>query len=208
MLPPSEFRKALNKIPYIPVESNFYRFIKIQFIKHPLSGLGSLRHGGRYNYKNVFEVLYLTSDPDTAVAESSRDRLLIPPSVLITVRVRLQRVINIENEDVINSLGIIRAELNKPWRKIQDIDEKKAYTQVLGELIYDSREFEAIRYPSAIRNGKYNLALFTERLRNSSEVKVYDPEHRINKFAAKKIMGYRGFLKGVDTTTEKEEDRY
>ena len=70
--------------------------LKYQFIKYPLSGLGSFKYGGRYNYKNQFEVLYLTSDPDTAVAEGSRDKLLIPPSVLITVKIKLQKVINIE----------------------------------------------------------------------------------------------------------------
>ena len=100
MLPPLEFKKALKEIPGIPIESNFYRFLKIQFIKDPLSGLGSLRYGGRYNYKNEFEVLYLTSDPETAVAEGSRDEFLIPPSVLITVKVRLQEVIDLDNDEM------------------------------------------------------------------------------------------------------------
>jgi RES domain-containing protein len=127
--------------------------------------------------------LYLTSDPDTAVAEGSRDKLLIPPSVLFTVKVRLEKVIDLENNNIIDSLGIIRDELKNPWRKAQDIEGEKAYTQILGELLYDSGDIEAIRYPSAIKNGAYNLAIFVNRLGKGSDIKVYDPEKRIRNIA-------------------------
>ena len=174
-----EFKENLNTISGISIETNFYRFLKIEYLKNPLSGLGSFKYGGRYNFKTEFEVLYLTSDPDTAVAEGSRDRLLIPPSALITIKVRLYKIINFEDKKIIDSLGIREPDLHCPWRKIQDIDEKKAYTQVLGGLIHDSGEFEAIRYPSVERIGKYNLAVFTDRLNDNSEIKVYDPDNMI-----------------------------
>ena len=64
-----------------------------------------LEHGGRYNFKGKgsFEVVYLAPDPETAIAEGSRDKYLIPPSVLITIEVNLQRVIDLEDRETIHN---------------------------------------------------------------------------------------------------------
>ena len=174
-----EFKKNLKQLPGISISTCFYRFMEIGYLKDPLNGLGSLEHGGRYNSKDSFEVVYLAPDPETAIAEGSRDKYLIPPSVLITIEVNLQKVINLEDRKTINALGINEQELYCLWRKIQDVDGKEAYTQIFGRMIYKSQGIEAIRYPSVVKKGKYDLAVFPERLKKDSELKVYDPGKKI-----------------------------
>ncbi|MHB1274873.1 MAG: RES domain-containing protein [Candidatus Humimicrobiaceae bacterium] len=75
--------------------------MKIEHLKDPLSGLGSLENGGRYNFKGGFEAVYLAPDPETTVAEGSRDKYLIPPSVLISIEANLQKVIDLEDRKTI-----------------------------------------------------------------------------------------------------------
>lgn len=179
MKSPEEFKKIIKQLPGIPINCCFYRFIEIEYINDPLSGLGSLKNGGRYNFKGCFEAVYLSPYPETAVAEASRDKYLIPPSVLITIEVNLKKVIDLEDRKIINALGINEQELYNSWRNLQDVDNKEAYTQILGRMIYESKELEAIRYPSVIKKGEYNLAVFTKILKKDSELKMYDPLKKI-----------------------------
>ena len=69
MKSPEEFKKILKKLLETSINACFYRFMKIGHLKDPLSGPGSLEHGGRYNFKGNFEAVYLAPDPETAVAE-------------------------------------------------------------------------------------------------------------------------------------------
>lgn len=182
---PEELKKIIRQLPGISINGCFYRFMKIEHLKDPLSGLGSLEHGGRYNFKGSFEAVYLAPDPETAVAEGSRDKYLIPPSALISIEVNLQKVIDLEDRKIINALGINEQELYNSWRKLQDVDDKEAYTQILGRIIYESERLEAIRYPSVVKKGKYNLAIFIGRLKKDSELKVYDPDKKISQIIIK-----------------------
>ncbi len=68
--------------------------------------------------------------------------------------------------------GIDTNQLFSAWRIPMD---KESYTQTLGRLIYESKKFEGIRYPSSKIKGKYNLALFPDRLKKGTSIKVYDP---------------------------------
>lgn len=99
----------------------------------------------------------------------------LPPTGVITAEVRLQKVVDLQNEDVIKALGIRRENLFLSWI----LAEKETYTQKLGRLIHESKLFEAIRYPSARVAGKYNLAVFPGRLIKGSGIVVYDPGQKI-----------------------------
>lgn len=46
MKPLKEFKRILKILPGISINACFYRFMKIEHLKDPLSGLGSLEHGG------------------------------------------------------------------------------------------------------------------------------------------------------------------
>jgi RES domain-containing protein len=173
----NELKSILEAIPGIGIKKSYYRLMGIKYLKNPLSALGSKLSGGRYNHIGQFEALYLAPDPKTAVEENLKNiSFRFPPKSIITIDVDVQSIIDLKSKKLLNILGINRDQLFCPWRKIQDIDQKIAYTQVLGQMIYDSERFEGILYPSAKVKGKYNLAIFPDRLKKGSSIKVYDPD--------------------------------
>jgi RES domain-containing protein len=177
MRPYDELKRILETFPGISIKQPYYRVMGIRYLRNPLSALGSKIAGGRYNYIGEFEVLYVAPDARTAVQEILKNiNFRFSPKSIITIDVEVQKVVDLEDNKVIDALGIEVDKLFLPWRKIQDIDQEKAYTQILGELIYNSKQFEGIRYPSVKVEGKYNLAIFPDRLKRGSNMKVYDPD--------------------------------
>jgi RES domain-containing protein len=177
MKPYEKLQDILKKAPGISIKKSYYRMIGVKYFKNPVSALGSLLTGGRYNYIGEFEILYLAPNPQTALQETLKNiNFRFPPKSLITIDVDVKNILNLRSQKIISALGINIEKLFLPWRKVQDIDQEKAYTQILGQAIYDSQIFEGIQYPSAKVKGKYNLAIFTGRLMKESSLKVYDPD--------------------------------
>lgn len=177
MKPYDNLKRILENLPGISIKQPYYRIMGLRYLRNPLSALGSKLAGGRYNYIGECEVLYAAPDAQTAVQETLKNiNFRFSPKSIITIEVEVQEVVDLEDSKVIDVLGIEVDKLFLPWRKIQDIDQEKAYTQILGELIYNSKQFEGIRYPSVKVEGKYNLAIFPDRLKKGSGVKVYDPD--------------------------------
>lgn len=170
------FTTSLKKIERISLHAPFFRNMDIRYLQDPLSSLGSLKHGGRYNRKGLFEVLYLAPDPETAFKEALKSlSAYFPPRALVTVEVHMQRVLDLQDENVMKELDIRRERLSMSWI----LSEKETYTQKLGRLIYESKLFEGIRYPSAQVAGRYNLAVFPGRLLKGSLLEVYDPNQNL-----------------------------
>jgi RES domain-containing protein len=149
-----------------------------------LWGLGSKLYGGRFTPKGAFEAIYLSEDPVTAMAEVNRIfdsarapiRLTAqPPQVLITVEGVLHRVLDLTVSGIQWALGTNLQELVGAWRHIQATGGE-APTQMLGRVCHRSERFEAIRFPSSKNppNGVC-IAVFTDRLRAPSLIKVFDP---------------------------------
>lgn len=183
MKDPDELNSVLKNLPGISIKKSYYRFIGIKYLKDPLSALGSKKNGGRYNFKDAFEVLYIAPDPQTAVQETLQNiNFRFPPKAIITIDVEVQEIINLKDEKTINTLGIYTEKLHRPWRKFQDIEGKESYTQTLGKSIYEAQKFEGIQYPSAKVKGKYNLAIFPERLKKGSLITVYDPDKLLEQY--------------------------
>src|SRR3989338_91305 len=174
MVPVSRFKKVLQSIAGTAIQQSFFRFVNVAYLKNLLSCAGSFKNGGRYNLKNSFEVLYMAPDAQTAIEETGLiDKFQLPPRVLITVDVSLQSVLDLEDRKIVEDLGIESERLSSNWRYPS---HEESYTQTIGRLVYHSRRFEAIWYPSAKVRNKYNLAIFPERLEKSSVIKIYDPD--------------------------------
>jgi RES domain-containing protein len=174
------FKTVSLKLPAIKpiaIKATYFRFIGLQYLQSPLSAIGSMVFGGRYNYKNSFETLYLAPNSEAAIKESTRGfSMKILPKVLMSIEVTLCNVIDLGDQSVLNELKINIDELFVPWRKVQNINSEEAFTQKLGRAIFACGHFEAIRYPSAMIKNHYNLAVFPERLSKKSTIKIYDPE--------------------------------
>lgn len=176
MKSPKAIKDSLRSIQGVAIKRSFYRFIGIEYLKNLLGTIGSLK-GGRYNLKNTFEVLYMAPDPETAIAETIKfHNFRSPPKMIVTIDVHIQHILDLEDTQTIETLGIDTERLSTAWRIPSD---KESYTQTLGCLIYKSKKFEGIHYPSAVVKDKHNLAIFPDRLKKGSEIKVYDPDKLI-----------------------------
>ncbi|MEA3347197.1 MAG: RES family NAD+ phosphorylase [Candidatus Auribacterota bacterium] len=170
----TEIKKVLHSLQGVAVEGSFYRSVGVENISDLLSSVGSQIIGGRYNLKNGFEVLYMASEPESALNEVVRRYpFRLPPQVIITIDVAVREVLDMEDRHVVDVLGIDIGRLLSPWYYPSD---QESYTQTLGRLIYESGCFEGIRYPSAVSENKYNLAIFPGRLKKVSWIQVYDAD--------------------------------
>lgn len=103
---PAEVKNILKTLSGIVLKKPYYRSISIEYLNNLLSSIGSLQ-GGRYNLKNSFEVLYMAPGPETVIAECKKPyNFKIPPTVLITIEVNLQQILNLEDPQIIKISGI------------------------------------------------------------------------------------------------------
>lgn len=171
------FLWLLHNIKGIPIKKPYYRFMAMKYARSPLNALGSRIVGGRYNFIGTFEILYVAPDPQTSIEETiTTPPFRFPPKVMITIEVNLQNVLDLSDLQNLTILGVDAGKLTLPWRKMQDIDRQEAYTQTIGRLVFESKIFEGLLYPSAKVPGKYNLAIFPTHLKPGSSIMVYDPE--------------------------------
>ncbi len=124
---------------------------------------GALLYGGRYNAPGKFGALYLSESREGCAAERAR-RPATPQGYIVgTVRVTLENICDLTDQDLLAELSITSNQL-----KADDLNE----TQILGTLIRDAG-FEGMIVPSAA--GEFdNLVIFMDRLENSSAIELED----------------------------------
>ncbi len=170
-----------------------YRFIGSRFLSSPLSSAGSRQHGGRFNPPESFEVLYTALAADTAIAE--REGILlthaaiklahgIRTGVLLKIECQLHSVLNLAEESTRIQLGVSLQTLVGPWITWGIGDPSQAVpalapSQRIGSAVHADGRFEGILTLSAKDPGGRCLAIFPERLRKSSQVRVADSDDTI-----------------------------
>jgi RES domain-containing protein len=135
--------------------------------------------GGRFTPVGGPDTLYLASSESVANAEwrhglekiFGKDLLAEPPKVTFKSRVKLQRMVDLSDSNVLEALGTCSEELMAEWDGVT-----APGSQVLGQAIYDSCRFSGIRYQSARIKRGYCLAIFPRRLiHGDEEVSILDP---------------------------------
>lgn len=125
-----------------------------------LTGLGSYRHGARWNPPGVHGV-YGSQDPHTALAElgTTGQRYGIPaeqsmlefmPLVLAGVSARLEVVLDFRKPAVVRAFGsgTIHDLLAVPWRDEMDAG-REPLTQALGRALFEAG-FQGLLVPSRV----------------------------------------------------------
>jgi filamentous hemagglutinin len=137
--------------------------------------------GGRWNPKYGFSALYLSTRPETALAEALAQRRYqnIPdseatPLVLTAFQVVLQQILDLTAVHVQNILQVTAEQLKAPWRPTQN-QGREALTQAIGRLTREAG-FEGLLCPSASLPGGTNLVTFPKRELIGSLVEVVNPE--------------------------------
>lgn len=200
MLSETELRLALPSLHARAFEGILYRAVDLEalFGFHvrtpytqplPLFSEGSRARGARYTPVGGPPTLYLAQDPQTAYAEANRVHTQVwsgtaanfpalPPTVLISARSRMDNILDITDEAIQQALKTTTEELLRPWRLAQSRGQIVA-TQLLGQAVYDSGSFQAIRYPSAQSSGARCLAVFPDRLVPPAFIETVDQHFNI-----------------------------
>lgn len=183
MLTEKELERAIAKLPLLPFqEGTTFRLVHIKYWQEPMSSIGSLRVGGRYNIKDSFTALYTANTPITALRELrfliETPVGLIPskgdPYVLLSIDYQLRGILDLTNFTTQQALGTNLQELTGVWLP-QQLQNQDIPTQLLGWTAYSSQKIEALKVPCTLDSQAYNLVIFSDKLSGSgSFLQIYD----------------------------------
>ena len=181
MLSGKALEQTLTDLTPTPWTGVTYRLIPAQFAGTALSSIGSFRRGGRYNPKETFEALYLADTPLTALQEINLIKVTneailsakSSPRLLLSVDVTLSAILDLAFPQTQAVLNTNLQELTGSWLTVNAAGHL-APTQTLGATVYGQKTIEALRVPSAQDPKATNLVIFPDRLRQGSQVRVYD----------------------------------
>jgi RES domain-containing protein len=161
---------------------SFYRSIPLRFQATPLSAIGSIDTGGRYNPLGAFEVLYIGENPDTVTREV---RMMVPdssgrivsvqkaPRIQMTINWGFQRIADLTDSAIRKRLRVTLKDLLAEWTDLVDAGIIPV-THVLGTAARDA-SIEALIVPSARHKGHKNMAVIYDCLLKGSFVEIHDP---------------------------------
>jgi RES domain-containing protein len=93
------------------------------------------------------------------------------PRVTVSVRVRVERVLDLTDGKIRSALQVSeRRMLDEPWREQQQAG-REALTQALGRLIHEL-EWEGFLVPSAASRGGVNLILLPTNFSSRSSLEI------------------------------------
>jgi RES domain-containing protein len=159
--------RMLEEILTVSLVGRYWRMISPKWAYHPLSGKGAARNGARYN-PNGIEALYLSEDCETAIAEYHQD--LIRPGTLCPYDLKIDRIVDLTDGNVLRELGIDFSILFSSWEKAVSLDQIPPTWSLYTEL--HSKKIKGLKYPSVQRKGGKNIVLWNW---NNLEVRVFDP---------------------------------
>ena len=182
--------RALENAPVQPFSGFVYRVIAEKYRESPLSAIGSVRSGGRYNVPNSFPVLYCADSQMTAMLEvealfTTADGQLHgaprDPDLVLSLRCDLKRVIDLTDEHFYRELGTTRDELVSllPSRFIVNARGEETPTQVLGAACSFTGRISALKVPSAAHEAGFCLDVLLDSLQVGEHVTIHDESGRL-----------------------------
>jgi RES domain-containing protein len=178
----------LSTPPLVTYSGYTYRVIEDRWRSDPLSAIGALQTGGRYNAPRAFSLLYTANSRITALKETqalfdTEDGQLqdVPrnPELVLTLEVALLCVLDLTDPDLCATLGTSREELVsvRPSRFILNAQGRTTPTQDLGAACYLSQRISALKVPSAAYSDGFCLDIFPERLFLGERIAIRDEHH-------------------------------
>jgi RES domain-containing protein len=160
----------LTKLESFPLSGTAFRAVNLRYVDSPLSAVGSIRTGGRYNAKGMFEALYLAENATTTLLEvefsaSSRGKFVAKPKepyVVFSIHFELKQIIDLSTTSSLEALGLTQADLTQSWR-LKQLKGEPILTQSIGANVLELGH-EGFKYPSAT-DGSTNLAVFPKNLK-------------------------------------------
>jgi RES domain-containing protein len=157
----------------------FHRFLTPKWSHLPLSGAGAAQNGGRFNRPGV-EALYLSLEPETALAELRQGSSIAPPATLVAYHIDLEQVADLSAGFDPKHWDPAWTDWACDWRAIARLDRKDPPSWQLGDhLICDG--CRGLLFPSTRRAGGTNLVVFTANLTVRDSITAHDPDRRLPK---------------------------
>lgn len=177
--------RVLERAPLIPYSGFSCRVIADKWRDSPLSAIGAVQRGGRYNAPHAFPVLYSADSQLTALLEAealftTADGQLrgVPrdPDLILTMECNLERVLDLTVPALYNSLGTSREELvsTSPSRFILNARKEETPTQQLGSACSYSGRISALKVPSAAHPEGFCLDILLDSLLVGERIAVHD----------------------------------
>ena len=133
-----------------------------------VSGAGTVRNGGRFTRRGGFATVYAATEPLLAVAETlaayskrHREPWQIAPLVIVAVKVRLDRVLDLTVRGNRFFLMAKREELvGEDWKAANDAGQE-SLCQAIGRAAHGVK-VQALLVPSRLREDGTNIVLFPD----------------------------------------------
>jgi RES domain-containing protein len=162
-----------------------FRIIGDRWRTSPLSAIGALERGGRYNPPGKFVMLYTADSQFTALQEvealfldEAGDLRGVPrnPDLILTLECSLLSVLDLTDPSLLEQLGTSLKELvaESPSRFIENARGRSTPTQQLGSACFRSGHISAIKVPSAANPFGFCIDIFTECMFAGESVRVRD----------------------------------
>jgi RES domain-containing protein len=182
--------RVLEGAPLISYSDFSYRVIADKWRDSPLSAVGALQRGGRYNAPHTFPVLYSANSQLTALLEAealftTADGKLqgVPrdPDLILTIKCSLERVLDLTGPTLYDALGTSRAELvsSTPSRFILNARNEETPTQQLGSACSHFGGISALKVPSAAHSDGFCLDILIDSLIVGEHISIRDESGRV-----------------------------
>lgn len=182
--------RVLERAPLISYSGFSYRVIADKWRDSPLSAIGAVQRGGRYNAPHTFPVLYSADSQLTALLEAealfrTADGQLqgVPrdPDLILTIECGLERVLDLTVPTLYDALGTSHAELisSIPSRFILNARDEETPTQQLGSACSYTGRISALKVPSAAHPDGFCLDIVLDSLIVGEHLAVRDESGRI-----------------------------
>ncbi len=182
--------RVLEDAPVKPFSGFVYRVVAERYRDSPLSAIGSVRSGGRYNAPNSFPVLYCADSQMTAMLEvealfTTADGQLQgaprDPDLMLSLRCELTRVLDLTDEHFYRELGTNRDELASlaPSRFILNARGQITPTQTLGAACSFAGRISALKVPSAANEDGFCLDVLPDSLLVGELIAIHDDSGRL-----------------------------
>lgn len=176
---------VLENAPLVSYTGFTFRVIPDRWRASPLSAIGALERGGRFNPPGAFSVLYTADSQLTALREV--EALFVDeagqlrgaprnPDLILTLECLLLRVLDLTLPDLYIELGTSHEELvvSSPSRFVANARGLATPTQQLGLACFRTGHISAVKAPSAANRGGYCLDLFLESLTVRERIAIRD----------------------------------
>ena len=166
------FEKNLEKKQVLKeIHKHWFRAIRPSQISTPLTYEGSKCSAQRFNFIGE-ETLYFGEDYNTCFKEIRFEESLCPTTTL-SVDIKLQSILDISTEKLLNNLQLDSILMSGPWKRFNNIGID-FYTQFFAHIVRNGA-FEGIMYESTVNEGQKCLAVFPLKLIKGSHLKVIKP---------------------------------